>query len=196
MKSKILSVILILLASVSMSFAQNGSSAAAASSAAPSGGVQVPFFVGGILGFGAGTGVGTERGVGLRNIEPVVGYWYPRVGFGRIGYGFSNFEESDDKDHKYSVDHQDFDVELGVHAYGDLYIVGAYSRAKDLSDLGDVAWNEWGLGFGSILNIFSKTMFFAEMQYRWVLDHYDPFVDKNVSGTRLQFNLGFAVYVY
>jgi hypothetical protein len=77
-----------------------------------------------------------------------------------------------------------------------LYVVGNFSRAKELSDVGDVSWNEWGAGFGTIFSIFSKTMLFADVGYRWVLDHYDPFLNKNVSGSRLQMNLGFITYIY
>jgi hypothetical protein len=62
--------------------------------------------------------------------------------------------------------------------------------------VGDVSWNEWGVGIGSVINILSKTMLFAEIGYRNVLDHYDPFLDKNISGSRLQMNLGFVAYVY
>lgn len=192
MMNKILNALLVVLACATFSFGQDAN----ASSEAASGGISVPLFVGGSVGIGSGTGVGSERGVGIRNVEALAGYWYPHLGFGRIGYGFSAFEEEAEDDEKYSVEHSDFDVELGVHAYGDLYLVGSYSRARDLSDLGDVAWNEWGVGVGSVVSIFSKTMLIAEIQYRWVLDHYDPFLDKNVNGTRLQFNFGFVVYVY
>ena len=39
--------------------------------------IHVPIFLGGALGFGSGTGVGKERGLGLRQIEPMIGFWYP-----------------------------------------------------------------------------------------------------------------------
>jgi hypothetical protein len=39
-------------------------------------------------------------------------------------------------------------------------------------------------------------MLFADVGYRWVLDHYDPFLNKNISGSRLQMNLGFITYIY
>ena len=94
------------------------------------------------------------------------------------------------------MEHTSLDVELGLQVIGDVYLVGNYSRIKELSDVGDVAWNEWGVGVGSLLNIFSKTLLFAEVSYRRVLEHYDPFLYKKVSGSRLQFNLGFAAYVY
>ncbi|WP_407442831.1 hypothetical protein [Fibrobacter sp.] len=159
-------------------------------------GIRTPLFLGAALGFGSGTGVGTSRGLGLRQIEPMIGVWLPGIGFLRAGYGFSNYEEDVENGDDAEVEHSDFDIELGVHLLGELYVTGAYSRVKELSDVGDVAWNEWGAGFGTLLNIFSKTMLFAEVSYRWVLDHYDPFMDKDVSGSRLQFNIGFASYVF
>lgn len=163
---------------------------------APAVGIRTPFFLGAALGFGSGTGVGSERGLGLRQIEPMFGFWFPRLGFVRFGYGFFDYqEEAEDKD-RYKIEHSNFDVDLGLHIFGDLYLMGNYSRAKELSDLGDVAWNEWSAGFGTLLNLFSKTLLFAELQHRWVLEHYDPFLEKTVSGTRLQLNIGFAVYVY
>ena len=138
--------------------------------------IQTPLFLGASLGFGSGTGVGTERGLGLRQIEPMLGVWLPGLAFARVGYGFFDFNEED--------------------LLGQLYLVGNYSRVKELSDLGDVAWNEWGAGFGSLLHLFGKGVLFAEVSYRWVLEHYDPFVNKKVSGSRLQFNIGFFTYVF
>lgn len=186
---------LLLLLCASFALAQ-GTAPAGASTGASTTGIHYPFFVGGALGFGSGTGVGADRGIGLRQIEPMLGIWYPGLGYFRVGYGFFDYEEDADDGEDYEVEHSDFDLELGVHVFNILYVTGSYSRVKELSDLGDVAWNEWGAGFGSLLNIFAKSMLFAEISYRWVLDHYDPFLDKKVSGSRLQFNIGFAAYVY
>ncbi len=158
--------------------------------------IHVPIFVGGALGFGSGTGVGKERGLGLRQIEPMIGFWYPGFGFLRAGYGFFDYSEKPDHGKKTDIEHSDFDIELGVHLLSQLYMMGGYSRSKELSDLGDVAWNEWAAGVGSILSLFGKAMLFAEISYRWVSDHYDPFLNESVEGTRLQFNIGFATYVY
>ena len=158
-------------------------------------GVRTPLVLGAALGFGSGTGVGSDRGVGLRQIEPLFGIWYPGLGFLRAGYGMYGYEEDDEKGEDYEVDHSELDFELGAHLFGLPYILGSYSRVKELSDLGDVAWNEWGLGFGSILFVFAKTMMYAEVSYRWVLTHYDPFMDKKVHGGRIQLNLGFSAYV-
>ena len=169
-------------------FAQEGGGSAL-------GGIRTPLFLGGALGFGSGTGVGASQGLGLRQIEPMIGVWYPGIGFMRVGYGFFDYQEDSD-DEKYEIEHSNFDVELGVHAMSLFYITGSYSRVKELSDLGDIAWNEWGAGFGSVVHIFTTSMLFAEVSYRWVLDHYDPFMGKSVSGSRLQFNFGFAAYVF
>ncbi|WP_143152885.1 hypothetical protein [Fibrobacter sp. UWP2] len=198
----ILKVLMVALAfCLGSSFAQAPADAtsAAAAPADPAAGSMsflTPFFLGGALGFGSGTGVGTERGLGLRQIEPMVGLWYPGLGFLRVGYGFFDFEEDAEKGEDYKVEHSDFDVEVGLHLLGLFYVVGNYSRARDLSDMGDVSWNEWGVGFGSIINIFAKTMLFADVSYRWVLEHYDPFLDKDVSGSRIQLNLGFAAMIF
>jgi hypothetical protein len=179
----------------------SGASAASASSGAASQasqttGIHTPLFLGSALGFGTGTGVGSERGVGLRQIEPMFGIWFPHVAFFRAGYGFFDFDGEGEDGSETEIEHYNLDVELGVHVFGDLYVVGNFSRAKELSDVGDVSWNEWGAGFGTIFSIFSKTMLFADVGYRWVLDHYDPFLNKNVSGSRLQMNLGFITYIY
>ena len=160
------------------------------------GGIRTPLIVGGALGFGSGTGVGSDKGIGLRQIEPMIGVWYPGLGVFRVGYGIFNYREEADGEKDYDIDHSELDFEMGAHFFGNAYLMGSYSRVKELSDLGDVAWNEWGASFGSLLYIFSKTLLFAEVGYRWVLSHYDPFLEKKVHGGRMQMNIGFAAYVF
>jgi len=172
------------------------SQAGAVAAGNPSAGIRTPLFLGGALGFGSGTGVGTERGLGLREIEPMLGLWFPHVAFFRAGYGFFDFDAENDDGTDVNIEHSNMNVELGIHVMGDVYAIGNFSRVKELSDEGDVSWNEWGVGFGSLVNIFSKTLLFAEIGYRWVLEHYDPFLNKSVSGSRLQLNVGFAAYIY
>lgn len=185
-------------------FAQKGGAASTAANSADASGTQAassgtsirtPLVVGGFLGFGSGTGVGAERGLGLYQVEPIIGLWYPHLGFLRVGYGFYDYS-SKTEDTKYEVEHTDLDIKLGVHLLGEVYVTGMYSRVSELSDIGDVAWNEWGVGGGSMLLFFSKTMLYAEVCYRWVLKHYDPFQDKSIKGGRVQMNIGFAAYVY
>lgn len=170
-----------------------GAQSAAASAGQSSG--HSPFFVGGLLGFGSGTGVGTERGLGLRQIEPVIGLWYPGGCFFRAGYGFYSFNSDDLDGESLEVEHSNLDVEIGLQLIGDLYIVGNFSRNKELSDIGDVTWNEWGVGVGSILTMLSRTLLYADIGYRWVLEHFDPFLNKDISGSRFQLNVGFAVFI-
>ena len=189
-------ILAVLVFCAAFAFGQAPQSTELGSSSTTTVGIHVPLFVGGALGFGSGTGVGKERGLGLRQIEPMIGFWYPGIGFLRAGYGFFDYTEKPDDGKNMDIEHSDFDIELGVHLLGQLYLMGGYSRSKELSDLGDVAWNEWAAGAGSLLNLFGKAMLFAEITYRWVSEHYDPFLNESVEGTRLQFNIGFATYIY
>jgi len=194
-------ILFAVLLSVSIALAQTAGAGAASGAAAEASsgsttGIRTPLFLGGALVFGSGTGVGTDRGLGLRQIEPMFGLWYPGIGFARAGYGFFDYQEDSDDSGKYEVEHSDLNFEMGIHVFGEIFAKGSYSRVKELSDLGDVAWNEWGAGFGSVMNIFSRTMLFAEVEYRWIRGHYDPFLKKDINGSRLQFNIGFAAYVY
>ena len=189
-------ILAILTVCAAVAFGHTAQSTELGSTSTTTVGIHVPLFVGGALGFGSGTGVGKERGLGLRQIEPMIGFWYPGIGFLRAGYGFFDYTEKPDNGKNMDIEHSDFDIELGVHLLGQLYLMGGYSRSKELSDLGDVAWNEWAAGAGSLLNLFGKAMLFAEISYRWVSEHYDPFLNESVEGTRLQFNIGFATYIY
>ena len=198
-KKNHLSLLKALVVALGLCFASASAQGAAGASAAPvsdASTIRTPFFLGAALGFGSGTGVGTERGLGLRQIEPMLGVWLPGIALARVGYGFFDYNEETDDDEDVEVEHSELDIELGVHLLGQLYLIGNYSRVKELSDLGDVAWNEWGVGFGSLLHLFGKAVLFADVSYRWVLEHYDPFADKKVSGSRLQLNIGFITYVF
>lgn len=187
---QILSLILLCSAMV---FAQAAATAEAAPAAS---GPRTPLFVGGSISFASGTTVGSEYGVGIRSVQPLVGVWLPNTGFLRIGYGFFDYLEKPDNGESIEVDHSEFDIELGVNLLGSLYLTGSYSRAKDLSDVGDVSWNEWGVGFGTFLQMFGKSVLFAELSYHNVGEYYNPFLEKNIDGSRIQLNLGFFVYVY
>ena len=198
-KKNHLSLLKALVVALGLCFASASAQGAAGASAAPvsdASTIRTPFFLGAALGFGSGTGVGTERGLGLRQIEPMLGVWLPGIALARVGYGFFDYNEETDDDEDVEVEHSELDIELGIHLLGQLYLIGNYSRVKELSDLGDVAWNEWGAGFGSLLLLFGKAVLFADVSYRWVLEHYDPFADKKVSGSRLQLNIGFITYVF
>lgn len=159
--------------------------------------MQLPLFLGGSFGLGSGAGVGDNgHGVGLCQIKPMLGVWLPGYAFLRLGYGFTSYEEKDDDDKKIEVENSNFSVELGSHIFSEFYVVGSYSRANALSENGDVSWNEWSLGIGSFWAVFSRTFLMFEIGHYWVREHYDPFVDKKVSGRRFQMNFGFVVFVY
>ena len=159
--------------------------------------MQLPLFLGGAFGLGSGAGVGDNgHGVGLCQIKPMLGVWLPGYAFLRLGYGFTSYEEDDDDGKKNEVENSVFSVELGTHILSEFYVTGSYSRANALSENGDVSWNEWSLGIGSFWAVFSRTFLMFEIGHYWVLEHYDPFVDKTVSGRRFQVNFGFVVFVY
>jgi len=187
------------------SFAQGlpmGTSGGAASTASPGAAgvgfmnMQLPLFVGGSFGLGSGTGVGDGHDVGVCQIRPMIGAWMPGLAFVRLGYGFSNYKETDDEGKTNKVKSSDFSIDLGAHLLSEFYVMGSYSRASALSENGDVSWNEWSLGFGSFWAVFTRTMLTLDIGYHWVRKHYDPFLDKDVSGGRMQMNLGFVVFVY
>jgi len=190
---------------VTASFAQgavSGSSPAVMSpfgQAVPAGSglnTRLPLFLGGSFGLGSGAGVGDGHGVGVCQIKPTLGAWMPGLAFARLGYGFSSYEERDGENKKTEVETSDFSIDLGVHLLSEFYVMGSYSRVSALSENGDIAWNEWGVGFGTFWIVFTRTFLTLDIGYRWVREHYDPFIDKDVSGGRLQMNLGFAVFVY
>ena len=159
--------------------------------------MQLPLFLGGSFGLGSGAGVGDNgHGVGLCQIKPMLGAWLPGFGFLRLGYGFTSYEEKDDDGKKNEVENSVFSVELGTHILSEFYVMGSYSRANALSENGDVSWNEWSLGIGSFWAVFSRTFLLFEVGHYWVREHYDPFIDKKVSGRRFQMNFGFVVFVY
>ena len=158
--------------------------------------MRLPLFLGGSFGLGSGAGVGDGNGVGICQIKPMIGAWMPGLAFVRLGYGFSSYEEKDDDGNKNEVESSDFSVDLGVHLLSEFFVKGSYSRVNALSEKGDVAWNEWSVGFGTFWVVFSRTFLTLDIGYHWVLEHYDPLIDRDVSGGRWQMNLGFSVFVY
>jgi len=158
--------------------------------------MRFPLIVGGSFGLGSGAGVGDGHGVGLCQIRPILGVWVPGIAFLRLGYGFSSYEETNDENEKDEVEHSEFNVEIGTHLLSEFYLTGSYSRVNALSENGDVSWNEWSFGFGTFWSVFPRTNLTLDIGYHWVLEHYDPFLEKKISGGRMQINVGFAVYVY
>ncbi|MBR2095598.1 MAG: hypothetical protein IJ908_08320 [Fibrobacter sp.] len=158
--------------------------------------MRLPLFLGGSFGLGSGAGVGNGNNIGVCEIKPMLGAWMPGLAFVRLGYGFSSYDEKNDDGKTSEVENSNFSVDLGVHIMSEFYVMGSYSRVNALSENGDVSWNEWSLGFGTFWVVFSRTFLMVDVGYHWVRKHYDPFIDTNVSGGRMQINLGFAVFVY
>lgn len=179
-------------------FAFSQSAAQDATQAAPVGasGNKAPFIVGGLLETGSGLMADGTQGIGLVRITPMVGVWLNRLGYFRLGYGLYNYTQEPDDGKKLTVKQRDFSAQLGLSLGLGPYLQASYTRAKNLSDLGDVTWNEYALGLGTFFQLGTKSAFVAEVEYRWVLSHYNPFAQETVSGSRLQINLGFVVYVY
>ncbi|SHK59651.1 hypothetical protein SAMN05720759_104108 [Fibrobacter sp. UWB12] len=199
---RVMVVIAFALATATSSFAQGGATSSGVfnplgqSSAGGAGmGMRLPLIVGGSFGIGSGAGVGNGSDVGLCSVRPMIGAWIPGIAFLRLGYGFSSYEEQDD-DKKNEVETSSFSVDLGTHLFSEFYLTGSYSRVSALSANGDIAWNEWSVGFGTFWFVFSRTLLTLDFGYHWVRKHYDPFVDRDVSGGRMQMNIGFAVFVY
>lgn len=202
LKSVVVALALTLLSATS-SFAQGlpmGTPTGATSSQGIAGAgfmnMQLPLFVGGSFGIGSGTGVGDGNDVGFCQIKPSIGAWMPGLAFLRLGYGFSSYEETDENDKTSKIKSSDFSIDVGVHILSEFYVMGSYSRANALSENGDVSWNEWSTGFGTFWAVFTRTLLTLDVGYHWVREHYDPFIDKKVSGGRVQINLGFVVFVY
>jgi hypothetical protein len=157
---------------------------------------QLPFVIGGTLDLGTGVMNDNEASSGIVRITPFAGAWIQGLGYLRVGYGMFDFTSKADGGEKYSVKHRDLSVLLGISLGPGPYLQGSYTRAKNLSAIGDVSWHEWGIGIGTTFPLSPMAALVAELEYRWVLSHYDPFVQEKISGTRLQLNLGFVVYVY
>ena len=204
---RVMAIIAFALVAATSSFAQglpmgsaNSSTGAFNPLGQPSGGsamsMRLPLILGGSFGIGSGAGVGDGHDVGICQIKPMIGAWIPGIAFLRLGYGFSGYEETDSENHKNEVETSDFSVDLGAHLFSEFYVMGSYSRVSALSENGDIAWNEWSVGFGTFWIVFSRTFLTLDIGYHWVREHYDPFIDKSVKGGRFQMNLGFAVFFY
>lgn len=158
--------------------------------------MRLPLFLGGSFGLGSGAGVGDGNDVGVCEIKPMIGAWLPGIAFIRLGYGFSSYNEKDDDGKKSEIENSNFSIDIGAHILSEFYVTGSYSRANALSENGDVSWNEWSAGFGTFWAVFARTFLTLDIGYHWVREHFDPFLDKRVSGGRIQMNVGFIVFVY
>ena len=110
---------------------------------------QLPFVIGGTLDLGTGVMNDNEASSGIVRITPFAGAWIQGLGYLRVGYGMFDFTSKADGGEKYSVKHRDLSVLLGISLGPGPYLQGSYTRAKNLSAIGDVSWHEWGIGIGT-----------------------------------------------
>lgn len=157
---------------------------------------KIPLIVGGTIEMGTGVMSDDESGAGIVRINPQVGAWLNGLGYFKIGYGIYDFAVNPDDAEKVEVDHRDISLQLGIALGPGPYLQGSYTRAKNLSEIGDVAWNEWGVGLGTFFQLSPMAALVTELEYRWIISHYDPILEEKVNGSRLQLNFGFVVYVY
>jgi hypothetical protein len=159
---------------------------------------QIPLVLGGILETGYGVLDDDSHGAGLTRITPFMGIWIQGWGYFRLGYGLYDFKETAESGDQVSVESRAFTTQIGISlgGVGKPYLVGSFTRVKHLSNIGDDTWNEWGAGLGATFQLNSMSAIVSEMEYRWIRKHYNPIEEISVSGTRLQLNLGFVVYVY
>ena len=159
---------------------------------------KLPFVVGAVAETGYGILSDGTDGAGLNRMTPFVGAWINGIGYCRLGYGLYNYSRTDADGEHLSVKSRAFNVTLGASLGGPgrPYLIGSFSRAKQLANIGDVTWNEWGVGGGATFQMLPTAAIVTELEYRWIRSHYDPVKELRVGGTRLQFNVGFVVYVY
>lgn len=159
---------------------------------------KLPFIVGGVVETAHGVLDDGTDGTGFNRMTPFVGAWVRGIGYFRIGYGLYNYSRTDDLGEHLSVRSRALNGTLGVSLGSPErpYLIGSFTRAKILSNVGDVTWNEWGVGGGATFQLLPTAAFVTELEYRWVLSHYNPVESERVRGSRLQFNFGFIIYVY
>ncbi len=160
---------------------------------------KLPFVIGAVAETGYGILNDGSEGAGLNRMTPFLGAWVQGIGFFRVGYGFYNYSrtEKSSGEHLY-VRSRALNATLGITPLGPgrPYLTGSFTHARKLANVGDVTWNEWGIGGGATFQILPTAAIVTELEQRWILSHYDPVADLRVHGTRLQFNVGFVVYVY
>ena len=159
---------------------------------------KMPFVVGAVAESGYGILDDGSEGAGLNRMTPFVGIWLQGIGALRLSYGIYNYSRTDGEGDHLSVRSRALNVSLNIApgGAGRPYFIGSFSRARKLSNIGDVIWYEWGVGGGATFQVLPTAAIVTELEYRWILSHYDPVADLRVKGSRLQFNVGFMVYVF
>lgn len=159
---------------------------------------QIPLIAGAQLETGIGSLPGGKTGTGIVRITPYIGAWLQGLGYGKLGGTYFESSSTDSNGVEHGWEERDLSIQLGVTfgGPGRPYLIGSYTAANQLSDLGDADWAEWGLGLGAFFPIGGMSAITMEAEYRWVEEHYEAVRDRMVEGTRIQLNLGFLVYFY
>ena len=158
----------------------------------------LPLVAGATLETGSGLLAQGRQGNGMVRLTPFLGAWLQGLGYVRIGYSPWDYKQTDSTGLKTTVRQRDISVQAGVSLGGAdrPYVALTYVRARSLGSTGDSEWNEWGAGLGHRFTLSPYAAIVTEAEYRVISEHYDRARDLDVSGSRLQLNLGFAVYVY
>lgn len=159
---------------------------------------KIPLIAGAQLESGIGSLPGGKTGTGVVRILPYLGVWLPGMGYGKLGATYFESSSTDSNGVEYGWEERDYTIQLGVTFGGPQrpYLLGSYTSANQLSDIGDADWTEWGLGLGAIFPIGGMSAITMEAEYRWIEEHFEAVRNRNVEGTRIQLNLGFLVYLY
>jgi len=143
-------------------------------------------------------GVLEVDGTGIARITPFAGLWINGLGFARIGVNTGSHKEIDSKEEVKEEKRLDVSAQIGFSPTGPEhpYIAASYVRNKAHSLSGDIAWNEWGLGFGHRFSLSPYAAIVIEAEHRWIAEHYNPLLEREISGRKLQMNFGLVVYPY
>jgi len=159
---------------------------------------NLPVVLGAVLETGSGLLENDNYGNGIVRITPFAGVWINGIGFARIGISTSSKKETDSNGSLDEVKRLDLSAQIGFSAIGPErpYIAASYVRNKAYSSSADVTWNEWGLGIGHRFLLSPFAAIVIEVEHRWITEHYDRLRGLDISGRRLQMNLGLVVHPY
>ena len=159
---------------------------------------NLPVVLGAVLETGSGLLENDNYGNGIVRITPFAGVWINGIGFARIGVSTGNKKETGSTGSLDEVKRFDLSAQIGFSAIGPErpYIAVSYVRNKAYSSIADFAWNEWGLGIGHRFLLSPFAAIVIEAEHRWITEHYDRLRDLDISGRRLQMNLGLVVHPY
>lgn len=157
----------------------------------------IPVVAGAHLEVGTGQH-GAENQAGLVRAMPWVAWWSAGLGWVRVGYGVTESKVTDSLAVTLREHTRHLSLQGGISLGGPErpYILVSMVRSRILADYGDIHWNEWGIGLGSMLPFNPWCGVLLEAEHRWVLEHENGITHSKHQGTRLQLNLGFLIFLY